>query len=67
MQQHTNLPNTRHYNPHNPLHINRQASVYSDGVDDTKYLSLPDGLIKIVIPNNELTNTFKLLRQETYI
>ena len=44
-----------------PCILTDRASVYSDGVDDTKYLSLPDGLIKIVIPNNELTNTFKLL------
>lgn len=47
-----------------PCIITDRASVYSDGVDDTKYLSLPDGLIKIVIPNNELTNTFDLLNKK---
>jgi hypothetical protein len=46
-----------------PCIITDRASVYSDGTDDTKYLSLPDGLIKIVIPNNELTNTFDLLNK----
>lgn len=46
-----------------PCILTDRASVYSDGVDDTKYLSLPDGLIKIVIPNNELTNTFDLLNK----
>jgi len=46
-----------------PCVITDRASVYSDGVEDTKYLSLPDGLIKIVIPNNELTNTFDLLNK----
>lgn len=43
--------------------ITDRASVYSDGVEDTKYIRLPDGLIKIVIPNNELTNTFDLLNK----
>lgn len=47
-----------------PCIITDRASVYSDGVDDTKYLSLPDGLIKIVIPNNTITNTFDLLNKK---
>lgn len=46
-----------------PCIITDRASVYSDGVEDTKYLSLPDGLIKIVIPNNAITNTFDLLNK----
>lgn len=46
-----------------PCIITDRASVYSDGVEDTKYIRLPDGLIKIVIPNNELTNTFDLLNK----
>lgn len=46
-----------------PCIITDRASVYSDGVEDGKYLRLPDGLIKIVIPNNELTNTFDLLNK----
>ena len=44
--------------------ITDRASVYSDGVNDTKYISLPDGLIKVVIPNNALTNTFDLLNKK---
>ena len=47
-----------------PCIITDRASVYSDGVEDTKYLSLPDGLIKIVVPNNELTNLFDLLNKK---
>lgn len=46
-----------------PCIITDRASVYSDGVEDGKYLRLPDGLIKIVIPNNEVTNTFDLLNK----
>lgn len=46
-----------------PCIITDRASVYSDGVEDTKYIRLPDGLIKIVIPNNELTDTFDLLNK----
>lgn len=44
-----------------PCIITDRASIYSDGVEDNKYLRLPDGLIKIVIPNNKLTNTFDLV------
>ncbi|MDD4780942.1 MAG: hypothetical protein PHT02_10155 [Tissierellia bacterium] len=47
-----------------PCIITDRASVYSDGVEDTKYLSLPDGLIKIVVPNNTTTNTFNLLNKK---
>ena len=47
-----------------PCILTDRASVYSDGVDDTKYLSLPDGLIKIVVPNNTTTNTFDLLNKK---
>lgn len=44
-----------------PCIITDRASVYSDGVEDGKYLRLPDGLINVVIPNNELTNKFILV------
>lgn len=46
-----------------PCIITDRASVYSDGVKDTKYISLPDGLIKVVVPNNDITNTFDLLNR----
>lgn len=44
-----------------PCIITDRASVYSDGVENTQLISMPDGLIKIIIPNNDITNTFELL------